>query len=121
MMVCSVAVVAMVRAKEQRGESGRLLDVLANLAIELELILEKSGENKESCKDCDNEDVNDGIFHNNPATLAFLFRGEQGRANLLGGTQPEEHRRMDGVEVRDQDWNSHNDQEDVSKDEIRAP
>ena len=92
MMVCRVAVVAIVQAKEQCKESSRLLDVLANLAVELELILEKSGENEESCKECDNEDINDGIFHDDPTTLAFLFRREQGGTYLLRRTQPEKHR-----------------------------
>ena len=91
------------------------LDVLADLAVELELIFEESRKNEECCEECDNEDVNNGIFHDDPATLALLFCREQWRADLLRWAQPEEHRRVDGVEVGNQDGDRHDNQKNVPK------
>ena len=89
----------------------------------------------------DHEDVDDGVLDHDPSSLPLLFGREEWRSNLLRRTEPDyeieksaseesdqlpgkehtQHRRVQGVGIRDQDGWSEDDQKNVRKNEIRAP
>jgi len=82
----------------------------------------------EECRKYDQSDeyghdnrIDETIRDNHGATLLPLPDRVQRSADLLGGTQPEEHGSMQSINVRNQHDRGHDKQQEVSKQEVSTP
>ena len=99
------------------GSDGTLLDPSPSVSREVKVTSEDERDGDQGGEEGDHERVQERVRRDNLPSLGPLLERVDRSSDLLVGCEPEEHDRVDAVEVRDKERDREDEEQDVARDD----